>query len=138
MSIAILLVTHGQIGQSLLETAQYILKKPISVPIMNIAVTAEDMSVDGLALKVQQHCDQLNQGAGVLVLTDLVGATPFNGVKTSIKNQLDYPLKTITGLNLGMLLKAVSEISLHRQLDLNDNLVIQIQEGGRRSIIVPV
>ena len=137
MSIAILLVTHGQIGHSLLKTAQYILKNPIVVPIMSLPITEQDMSVSRLAVKIQDYCDQLNQGDGVLLLSDLVGATPYNGVKTAIaQHHNHYPLHTVTGLNLGMLLKAINEISLETVDDMQI-LEQKVEKGGRRSIFVP-
>lgn len=137
MSIAILLVTHGHIGQAFLETAQYILKKPIVPSVMCLAITAQDMSVDSVASKIQTCCDEINQGEGVLLLSDLVGATPYNGIKIAIKNHhQSYPLRSVTGLNLAMLLKAINEVSFTMPLSL-DVLEQKVQEGGRRSIIVP-
>ncbi|HZT62490.1 MAG TPA: PTS sugar transporter subunit IIB, partial [Burkholderiales bacterium] len=74
--IGVLIVTHGEIGTSLLESASQILgQRPTQV--CTLSVWRQD-DPDDLVLRAREMMDQIDAGDGVLILTDIFGATPGN------------------------------------------------------------
>ncbi|MCX7244199.1 MAG: PTS fructose transporter subunit IIA [Burkholderiales bacterium] len=77
----------------------------------------------------------VDMGNGILVLTDVMGATPAN-VASRLISQLHLagkspsPVIVLTGLNLPMLMRAVS----YRQDDL-DELARKTLQGGQNGIL---
>lgn len=103
MSVGLLLITHNDIGASLLETATRMLGRcPLRAE--TLAVTDDDAR-DLLALEAQRMASDLDSGQGVLVLTDLFGASPAN-----IANALDARggLCVLSGVNLSMLVRVLN------------------------------
>jgi mannose/fructose-specific phosphotransferase system component IIA len=96
----LVLLTHGNIGQSLLEVAEFILGKPLdgvcTVPFHQSALkkTGGD--------DIKRVMDRANQGKGVLILTDLGGASPCN-FATDLCGRPDVAV--VSGLNLAMLIR---------------------------------
>ena len=70
-------------------------------------------------LAAEQKIKELDNGNGVLILTDIYGATPCNLLKNFIvKNKVEV----ITGINLPMLIKAISDRKDNLKILLNDSL----------------
>ena len=100
--VSILLMTHGEIGLELLETAKNILGQ-IRTPIACLSVSARS-NVSAVSQQALNLVNKLDQGDGVLIMTDLYGATPHN-----IANNLPLLNKAlVSGLNLPMLLRALN------------------------------
>lgn len=101
--IGILLITHEDMGECLIRCATHILGD--SQPqLMHINVSIQDdpkLVID----KARGLICELDSGDGVLVLSDIYGATPSN-----IACQLITPDKVdcITGVNLPMLMRALT------------------------------
>ena len=128
----ILLITHNGLGDSLVDCVRHVLG---SVPpnIKVLSVLADDdpqrKEAEGRALIAQ-----LDTGDGVLLLTDLFGATPSN-----IARRLYKPgrVEGLAGVNLPMLLRAVyysakplAEV-VQKALDSGRNCVLSINsESG--------
>ena len=124
MSAALLLITHEHIAEDLLSTAHNILKNPIgNISAIEIPM---DASVEYITDSINTQLATLDTHDGILILTDLVGSTPFN-VATQIKEGHANSY-LISGLNLPMLLK----LSNYRELPLNelaDKAIIGGQSG---------
>ena len=74
--VGILIITHAQLGQAFLATLEHVYKQ---VPEAVLALDVQaDENVNQVAERAMQAVDTLNSGDGVLVLTDLYGATPSN------------------------------------------------------------
>ena len=101
--IGILIVTHGQIGASLLESASQIID---AVPRLTatLGVSRND-DPDDLVLRVRRLVKQLDEGDGVLVLTDIFGATPGNVIARILE---DGRVEGVSGLSLPMLLRVLT------------------------------
>ena len=101
--IGILLVTHATLGDSLLECAKHIMGPDIPA----IATLAVCRSDDPLATMehAQFLVNELDQGSGVLVLTDIFGGTPSN-----VACRLVTPgkVESIAGVSLPMLVRALT------------------------------
>lgn len=112
MSVALLLISHEHIANNLLITAHDILNQPIeNITALEVPMDAPVESIKDVA---KQRLSQLHTDDGLLVLTDLIGSTPFN-IAAQIKSERDNAI-LISGLNLPMLLK----LSNYRDLALAD------------------
>ena len=101
--IGILIVTHGQIGASLLESATQILDVAPRLT-ATLGVSRQD-DPDDLVLRARRLVKQLDEGDGVLVLTDIFGATPGNVIA---KVLVDGRIEGVSGLSLPMLLRVLT------------------------------
>jgi len=119
----LLLVCHGEIGAALLAQARLILDDPLKG-----IETLQVSSRDELAVRqLTTALDQADQGEGVLVMTDLPGATPCN---LALQFAETHPCKVISGLNLPMLLRAWN----YRQQPLRELASLAL-EGGRKAMV---
>lgn len=101
--IGILIIAHGNLGESLLHCAEHVLGSP-SPLLKQLGVSVNDDPAM-LVRQAQDMVVSLNQGHGVLVLADIYGATPCN-----IISRLVQPGKVegIAGVNLPMLVRVLS------------------------------
>ena len=123
MKVGILLVTHSDIGKQLLLTATSIFgKNPFRVELLSVDNYDQPNDVKELA---EKYVKFLDSGAGVLVLTDIIGTTPSN-IASSINHD---KIKVVAGLNLSMILNVFNypEKSL-------DQLSIKALEGGIQGV----
>ena len=101
--IGILIVSHGAFGESLIHSASHVLgKRPLYL--RQLGVTVHD-DPDAILPMGQDLIRFLDQGRGVLIMTDIYGATPSN-----IAARLLVPgrVEGIAGVNLPMLIKALT------------------------------
>jgi len=97
--IGVLITTHGNLGSELINAAELIRGKlkgiiPVSVD--------QTKGVEDLKKEISMAIKKLDQGQGVLILTDLFGGTPSN---ISLSFMKEGKVEVITGINLPMLLK---------------------------------
>ena len=103
MKTGLLLITHGQLGQNMLDTTAAILG---NCPLRAQAIPVEgDCEPDALFETASQACADLDQGDGVLVLTDLFGSTPSN-IATHLMDK--HPVYVISGVSIPMLLRVMN------------------------------
>jgi PTS system ascorbate-specific IIA component len=121
MSIPVLIVTHPEVGPSVLRAAQRIVPAPFH-PAYTFEV-AWERSLDAQQQRLEQRVRELDQGEGVLVLVDVLGATPSN---LTLGLERELPLRRIGGLNLPMLLKVLTSPA-----DNLDELAAAAREGAR-------
>jgi PTS system ascorbate-specific IIA component len=124
MGVGLLILTHDDIGAVLLRTVSQTLG---TYPLRVETLTAsKDCNPDSLLGKARSMMAALDEGGGVLVLTDLYGSTPSN---IAAKLLADEQVRVVTGLNLPMLIKLFN----YPQLNL-DALVDKALIGGREGI----
>ena len=122
--VGILVVTHGRLAQEFIATAELIVDKMDNC----IGLSLDpDLPVDALLQQIHKAMDEVDDGDGVIVLTDMFGGTPSN-LSLSFLNQ--EGIEVVTGVNLPMLLK----LAHSRQDNTVDALARSIKEYGRRSI----
>jgi len=115
--IGILLVTHGEIGKSLVNCAAHILDRhPSSVECLSVN---SNNDLDNYSNIISKKIIDLNTGSGVLIMTDIYGATPCNLLKKYTK---ENEVAVITGVNLPMLIKAISERKDNLNTLVNDSM----------------
>ena len=123
--IGILLITHGTLGESLIQTAIHVLnKRPARV--RQLGVTAQD---DPLLLlpQAQVLVRELNDGDGVLILTDMYGGTPSN---MAAKLIVTGKVEAVAGVNLPMLIRALT----YREKSL-DVMLSKAVSGGCEGVV---
>jgi PTS system ascorbate-specific IIA component len=101
--IALLIVAHGNLGESLIQCAVHVLGRQPSL-LESLDLSACPDPVEMLA-RARAQLERMDQGDGVLILTDIYGATPCN---TVCKVLLPGRVEAISGVNLPMLLKALT------------------------------
>ena len=101
--IGILLVTHGEIGTALVTSAAQILGATPK-QVATLSVWRHD-DPDDLVLRARELLETIDAGDGVLVLTDIFGATPGNVVSRLLQ---DGHVEGVSGLSLPMLLRVVT------------------------------
>lgn len=101
--VGILLVTHGTLGESLIQCACHVLNRR-PAHIAQLGVSAQDDPLDLLPL-ARQLLASVDTGEGVIVLTDIYGATPSN---ISLKLLQPGRVEGIAGVNLPMLLRILT------------------------------
>jgi len=103
MSVALLLITHNRIGDELLDTATRMLGR-CPLPAAALAVS-EDDDPQALGAEALRRARGLDEGAGVLVLTDLYGSTPAN-IAAALGEEPN--VRVLSGVNLPMLVRILN------------------------------
>lgn len=124
--VKIILVTHGQLAQQMLDTAAQIIGKPSDDGFAAFSVTATS-SVEQEAAKLKQTLSACEDGA--VVLTDIFGGSATNISLTASKDLANCHV--ITGLNLSMLLTAINS----RKKMTAKELAEKIESDGKRAVI---
>ena len=126
MSVGILLLTHEGIGTALMAAATRLLRQlPLKTEVFEVSYDADADIVLPAASSALRRVDT---GSGVLILTDLYGATPSNlGARLA---QLGTPVRRVSALNLPMLLRVMN----YADLDL-DELPAVAAAGARNGVI---
>jgi PTS system ascorbate-specific IIA component len=101
--IGVLVVTHGSIGEALLTSAAQILGEA-PAQVATLSVWRQD-DPDDLVLRARELLETLDAGDGVLVLTDIFGATPGNVVSRLLE---DGRVEGVSGASLPMLLRVLT------------------------------
>ena len=101
--IGILIVTHGEIGTSMLSSASQILGSA-QQQVATLSVWRHD-DPDDLVLRARELLERIDAGEGVLVLTDIFGATPGNVVSRLLE---DGRVEGVSGVSLPMLLRVLT------------------------------
>jgi mannose PTS system EIIA component len=97
--IGVLITTHGNLGSELIKAAELIRGSLKGIVHVSIDQTK---GVEDLKKEISMAIKKLDQGKGVLILTDLFGGTPSNISLSFLK---EGKVEVITGVNLPMLLK---------------------------------
>lgn len=123
--IGILLITHGSLGEALVQNTCHVLNKR-PAQLNQLGVAAQDDPLDLLPL-ARQMLDLVNTGQGVLMLTDVFGATPSN-----LASKLLEPgrVEGLAGVNLPMLLRALTYRDKGMEV-----LLQRTRDGGRDGVI---
>jgi mannose PTS system EIIA component len=97
--IGVLITTHGNLGSELIKATELI--RGSLKGIVHVSVD-QTKGVEDLKKEISTSIKKLDQGQGVLILTDLFGGTPANISLSFLK---EGKVEVITGVNLPMLLK---------------------------------
>ncbi|MEJ0067347.1 MAG: PTS sugar transporter subunit IIA [Caulobacteraceae bacterium] len=124
--IGLVIVTHGRLAEEFVHAMEHVVGPQSSVSAICIGLTT---TWSAAAAIFWRRASGVNDGGGVILLTDMFGGTPSN-LAISVMEQTKA--EVIAGLNLPMLIKLASV--RHRE-DL-PTCVAQAQEAGRKYISV--
>lgn len=123
--IGILIISHSTFGESLIASVTHVLGKAPE-QLDALGVSALD-APNNLLLKALDLVAKLNDGDGVLVLSDMYGATPCNLVAKLLQPGV---VEGVAGVNLPMLVRAMTY--RHEPLA---TLVERAVSGGREGVV---
>jgi len=126
MNIGVVIVTHYELGQQMLQALRSILP---NAPEFYAVSVSPDQSVDEMRKAISDKLAKAENGQGVLILTDMFGGTPSN-IALSFLDELK--VEVVTGINLPMLIKLAT---LRDEKSLEE-LASFIKDYGRRNISV--
>ena len=123
--IGLFLITHSSFGESLIQCACHVLNRR-PPQIAQLGVAAQDDPLDALPL-AREMLALVDKGEGVLILTDIFGATPAN---IALKLLESGRIEGVAGVNLPMLLRALT----YREKGM-ETLLAKAVGGGRDGIL---
>lgn len=125
MNVGVLLVTHGKLGRLLLDTVEELIGElPLPTDVLEVRRV---QSTDILLSQGHRMLDRLDNGGGVLIVTDAFGSTPSN-IATALA--ADSRAQVVAGINLPMLVRIFN----YPNCDLAAATQNAI-DGGRRGIL---
>lgn len=123
--IGILIVTHSQLGDALIDAAEFVLgRRPPGVVSVSIDL---NQNVDRLRERVAAGVKKVAQEGGVLILTDMFGGTPSNISYSFLE---EGRIEVLSGVNLPVLVHALD----HRDRMPLGELAAAVEAFGRKSI----
>ncbi len=125
MTVGLLLISHEGLGAALLECSRVALGRcPLPVKMLD---ASRDCDPTELLQEAHTQIATLDTGGGVLVLTDLYGATPCNIAARLLANP---KIRVVSGMNLPMLIRVLNypDLSL-------DALADKAVSGGRDGVM---
>ncbi len=106
--LGIVIATHGTLSDGLKNSAEVIFGPTNNIKTANLNLGDD---VQALGATIKESIEEVNQGDGVIVLVDLVSASPYNQ-SVLVTNELENPLQDsvhiIGGTSLPMLLEAIN------------------------------
>lgn len=125
MTIGILILSHGEFGQSLVQNAQDVLNRQLP-QVAVLGLTPQDDPRD-LLPEAERLLHEVDSGEGVLILTDIWGASPAN---LATRLLAGAKVEGIAGVNLPMLLRALT----YREKGM-PTLLMKTVSGGRDGVL---
>lgn len=123
--VGILIVTHSQLGEALIEASEFISgERPEAVIPISIDIKE---SADKLRKKIKAGIKNVDRRKGVLILTDMFGGTPSNLSYSFLE---EGKIEVISGVNLPILIKAINS---RNKMSLGD-LAVTLEKYGKKSI----
>ena len=125
MTVSVLLITHENIGEIMLQTTRRVLEVcPLQTRCLPVPF---DSDPDEIQQEAAQMIKAMDKGDGVLILTDMFGSTPSN-----IAHRLSKAgeVMVVTGLNLPMMIKVMNYPNVNLQ-----QLVDFAVEGGKNGVL---
>jgi PTS system mannose-specific IIA component len=138
MTISLLVITHNQLRRELIDTAASILANHLlEVSFIPVSANLSPNDLSRYADQVKNTINRMNianpnsndngNSNGILILTDICGATPYNLVKYFA---VDKNIKIVSGINLPMLLRVLNYPNQSLQA-----LSLTTIEGARKGVI---
>jgi len=120
----VLIITHGQLAKELLEAAEFIVGAVEVAECLSIDVTKDSKELGNM---IRRKIDSLDQGQGVLILTDMFGGTPSNLALSFLQEDT---VEIVTGVNLPMVIAIAQNREGHSLAEIAD----MAKTAGKRSI----
>ena len=122
--VGLLVVTHGRLAEELVAAAKRIVGE---LPRVGAIAIGWDEDVTQASRSIEQSIKRLDEGQGVLILTDMFGGTPTNLSLTFLQSG---KVEIVTGVNLPMIIK----FSNLRSAEELAEVATKIRDQGRKAI----
>ncbi|HYJ91091.1 MAG TPA: PTS sugar transporter subunit IIA [Pyrinomonadaceae bacterium] len=117
-------VSHGRLANELLSAAEMVIGQLECITAVSIGWHDDvEIAKDEIARAIKN----VDQGSGVVVMTDMFGGTPTNISAMFLK---ENEVEIVTGVNLPMIIKFATT---DREMTLNE-LAREVEEQGKQSI----
>lgn len=124
--VGILIVSHGRLAEALISSVQFLVGNLQRVK--GIAIWPRDRKEE-VKDRIQKGIGEMDDGDGVLILTDILGGTPTNLTLPLLEED---KVEVVTGVNVPMLV-TVSSYRKGRSLE---EIAALVKKSGRRSIVM--
>jgi mannose PTS system EIIA component len=124
--IGVVVVTHGQLATELVNSTEMIVG---DLPRFTAVSIGWHEDTQEARAEIEQAIARVDQGKGVLILTDMFGGTPSNLAMTFLG---ENKVEVITGVNLPMLIKLAGLIEKSDLL----GVAREMREQGKNAIWV--
>lgn len=122
--VGVLIVSHGKLAEALISSAQFLIGNLQKIRSVSIWPKDEEKEVKD---RIQKEIKEVDDGDGVVILTDVLGGTPTNLCLSFLKEE---KVEVVTGVNMPMLLT----LSSYRRGKSLEELSRLVKKSGRRSI----
>ena len=124
--IHIVVLTHGALGHELLKTCEMIIGKQDGIDVLTVQI---GMSLNEITEQLDEIINDTSKKY-ILIFTDMFGGSPSNIAMSYLG---DDNIEVLTGVNLPMLLKA---LSIRKDTDNIKDFADTIKKSGIESIIL--
>ncbi len=124
--VGLVIVTHGGSGECLLAAAEGLVGPIAAASTVSVSLSEP---FDEIVRRVGLACDQVDAGAGLLILSDVHGSSPFRACLAMLDGT--RPVEIVCGINLPMLIK-LATVDRRRQRPVEVAEIVK--EVGKRSI----
>jgi PTS system mannose-specific IIA component len=126
--VGIVVVTHGKLADELISVVKFVVSGNPNVKIEGLSLD-QGMEFETFTQNIKKAIKKVDEGDGILLVTDMFGGTPSNISLTFLENKR---VEVISGVNLPMLLKLAT---LSSSVTLDEAVKIA-EAAGRDNIIV--
>jgi len=124
--VGIIVVSHGRLAEALISSVEFLVGN--LQKIKGVSIWPKDKEKE-VKERIQQKMIEVDDGDGVVILTDILGGTPTNISLSFLEKER---VEVVTGVNMPMLL-TLSSYRKGRSLREIGKLV---KKSGRRGIIL--
>ncbi|ALG50236.1 PTS sugar transporter subunit IIA [Clostridium perfringens] len=124
--IGVLVATHGEMAKGLFDAIDMICGTQEKFSIVSLK---RGQDAESFGEELGEKINELNSGEGVVVLVDLLGATPMN--QSALNLYKSDNVEVITGVNLPMVVTATMERDCFSDIK---ELVEKIKNDGKDSV----
>lgn len=120
------IISHGLVAAELVKAAEMIVGSLGHITAVSLGWHDD---VEQARRTIKQAIDRVNQGRGVLLLTDMFGGTPTNIAATFLGVE---PVEVVTGVNLPMIIKLANQ----SPDDDLETVARKVKEQGQKNIYI--
>jgi PTS system mannose-specific IIA component len=124
--VGVLIVSHGKLAEALIVSAQFLVGNLQKVK--GVSIGPKDRKEE-IKDRIQEKISEVDDGDGVVILTDLLGGTPTNLCLSFLERER---VEVVTGVNVPMLLTLLS----YRKGRSLEEISKLAKKSGRRSIVL--
>jgi mannose PTS system EIIA component len=122
--VGILVISHGRLAEALISSVESFVGKLRRIK--GVAIWPKDQEKE-IKERIQKQMAEVNDGEGVVILTDILGGTPTNLSLSCLGSE---KVEVVTGVNLPMLLT----VSSYQKVKSLEEISRLARKSGRRSI----